>query len=82
VVHTTEKKLHEEIISLLKESPRSIRQLHKILLQKKFLEIKNPMFLSGYLRAMEDLGLPIEHTESGGAIFYYFKYGRTKNSKQ
>jgi uncharacterized protein YdaT len=78
VVYTSKKKLHEEIISLLKESPRSIRQLHKILLEKKFIEIKNPMFLSGYLRAMEDLGLPIGHTESGGANFYYFKHKEQK----
>lgn len=71
--HINKKPLYEEILALLKESPRSIRQLHKTLLEKKLIEVKNPMFLSGYLSAMEDLGLSIGHIKSGGAIFYYFK---------
>lgn len=73
------KLLYEKILEILREKPYSIRQLHKILLKERSLEIKNPMFLSGYLKAMEDLNLPIGHTESGGAIFYYFKHKGTEN---
>ena len=65
--------LYTVILEELRKSPGSIRQLQDRLAKEDQLDVGNLMFLSGYLRAMEDLGQPLKHVKSGRAHIYYFQ---------
>jgi len=65
--------LYTAILEELRKSPASIRQLQGRLVKDGRLSVRNLMFLSGYLQAMEDLNQPLKHIKSGRARIYYFE---------